>query len=142
MSKFPRDSGGQPENTNALKHCGAAAVIAIQTGEPLTGPAREAELAVYEELETQGRFHLVKRNAARLQAAADCYWSAVNDLLDRIETKGWPPDMAIVKLTNVVKTFGWLSSASLRAWAQVRDEEKDSGDAVILDAIAEADGDD
>jgi len=117
--------------------------VAIREGKPLTGPAREAELAVYEELETQGRYSLVRRNAARLQAACDLYWSAISKLMQTVnEQGGTPADVVIVKLDRYVARFGWLAGASLRAWAQVKEEEKDAGDVVILDAIAEAAGDD
>jgi tRNA U55 pseudouridine synthase TruB len=120
------ESQSRPGNQSALQHGGAAAVKAIQKGEPLRGPARQAELAVYEELETEGRYHVVRRDAARLQAAADCYWGALNRLMNMAEQRG-VTDAAIIKLTNAVKTFGWLTSAALRAWEQVRREEPAAG---------------
>ena len=56
----------------ATKHGGAGAVRSIQQGaESLPGtPARDAELAVCSELENNGRYSLVVRNATRLQAPA------------------------------------------------------------------------
>jgi len=124
MSRFPRDSGGQPENTNALRHGGAAAVKAIQQNEPLTGPARDAELQVYETLETAGRYSLVRRTAARLQAACDIYWGAVSKAAE---------DGDLVRLDSYIARFGWLAGASLRAWAQVKEEEKDASNAMLAD---------
>jgi len=124
MSKFPRDSGGQPENTNALRHGGAAAVKAIQDGEPLTGPARDAELQVYETLETSGRYSLVRRTAARLQAACDLYWGAVSKAAENGDLK---------KLDSYIARFGWLAGCSLRAWAQVKEEEKGAAGAMVAD---------
>jgi hypothetical protein len=109
-----------------MKHGGGAAITALQKGEPLTGPGRQAELAVYEDLETQGRAFLVRRNAARLQAAADLYWGAIVRLMEGIGDDE-PADVVILKLDTFVKRFGWLAGASLRAWAAVKEEEKASG---------------
>jgi len=124
----------KPGERRALKHGGEAAVKAIQKGQPMTGPAREAELAVYEELETAGRHSLVRRNAARLQAAADLYWGAISKLMQDVNERGGiPADVVIVKLDKYIKRFGWLAGASLRAWEQVKQDEKDSGPGLVAD---------
>jgi hypothetical protein len=101
-------------NKRALKHGGEAAVKAVQKGEPLTGLARQAELAVYDELHEDGRYALVVRNAARLQAAADLYWDAVSKAAQ---------DRDLDALDRYVKRYGWLAGATLRAWAQVKQED-------------------
>jgi hypothetical protein len=125
----------KPGNQAGLRHGGEAAVKAIQHGEPLSGPARQAELAVYEVLETEGRFSLVKRNAARLQAATDLYWSAISRLMESVTARGGdiPADVVIIRLDKFVKRFGWLAGCSQRAWAQVKEEEKDARDAMVTD---------
>ena len=113
-----------------LVHGGEAAVKAIQKGDELTGLARNAELAVYAELEASGRYVIVVRNAARLQAAADLYWNAVAKAAQ---------DGNLEALDKYIKRYGWLASSSLRAWAQVKDESGDgqSGD-LIIDAVTAA----
>lgn len=115
-------------NTNATKHNGEAAVKAIQHGQALTGPARDAELAVYTELANEGRPAIVTRTAVRLQAACDLFWAALVDAGERGDLQA---------LDRYVARFGWLAGASLRAWAQVRDEEKDAPDGLDYERILE-----
>jgi hypothetical protein len=127
-----RDAAGRfvEGNTGPLRHGGEGAVKAIQLGLPMVGLAREAELAVYDELETRGRYAIVVRNASRLQATADLFWGAV----EKATAEGSLP-----KLDRYVKRYGWLTTSALRAWAQVRAEELTSdSDALIVDAIAAA----
>lgn len=128
-------------NTANLIHGGGAAEARIQRGEPLTGPAREAELAVYEELAMTGRAAVVKRNAARLQAAADLYWSAISKLMAIVEEEGQPANHYIKKLDGYIARFGWLAGASLRAWAQVKEEEPDGGVVVDYEELLERETD-
>lgn len=117
---------GKIGNQNAVKHGGESAVKALQKGEPLRGPARQAELGVYEQLETEGRVSLVRRGAVRLEAAAQCYWSAICKLMVMIEDKGQQADLLLPKLDGYIARFGWLQSSALRAWQQLGKEEKDS----------------
>lgn len=116
-------------NRAAQRHGGEAAVKAIQRGEPLTGLAAEAERAVYSELETEGRPALVIRNAARLQAACDLYWNAIQAVADQGNLK---------MLDSYIQRFGWLAGCSLRAWDAVRKEQPDKSGADIVDAIKAA----
>ena len=118
-----RAAGFQP------KHGGEACVKAIQRGEPLTGLAAEAERAVYQELDTNGRPALVVRNAARLQAAADLYWNAIQAVADQGR---------LDQLDKYIKRYGWLAGASLRAWAQVKQERPDDDRALDYEAILAA----
>jgi hypothetical protein len=114
-----------------LKHGGAAAVISVQKGEPLRGLAELAERDVLLELENKGALALIQRNATRLQACVDLYWNAIMKAAQEGDLKS---------LDHYVSRFGWLAGASLRAWAQVRQEERlreplDAGR--VLDAIKE-----
>lgn len=110
--------GGAPlGSANAQKHGGEAGVRALSKGEPLHGPAREAELMVRDELETTGRYSLIKRNAVRLQAVADLFWVAIQKAAE---------DQDIKALDRYVARFGWLAGASLRAWAQLGQEKPDT----------------
>ena len=118
-------------NQNGLVHGGEAAVKAIQRGNELTGPAREAELQVYSELATDGRSSIVTRNAARLQAVSDLYFNAFCQSAEEND---------LIKMDLYVKRYGWLVQAALRAWAQVRDEEKTADDGSIEAAITSAKG--
>ena len=122
-------TGGAPTgNKNAEKHGGESAVRDLVAGTPLRGPAREAELAVIDELDAQGRYELVRRNAVRLQACADLFWHAITGAAERQD---------LSELDKYIKRFGWLTGASLRAWAQVKEEEPEN-DAIVLDAIQAA----
>ena len=111
------------------EHGGYGAALKLTKGEPLVGLAREAELAVYAEVETQGRRAVVVRNAARLQAACDLFWNAVSKSAQ---------DGDLQALDRYIARFGWLASASLRAWAQVKTESQaDDGPsaAQVLDSM-------
>lgn len=114
-------------NQSAVKHNGETAISAIHNGTELTGPARQAELAVYEELASAGRASIVTRNAARLQAASDLFWNA-------LIRAGEANDLE--KIDRYAARFGWLSQAALRAWAQVGVEEKSNDDPNLIDALA------
>jgi len=128
-----RPDGTFAENNEGyLKHGGEGAVKAIQHGTPHTGLAAEAELAVYEELEDQGRYAIVVRNAARVQAAADLYWNAVATAAE---------DKDLEALDRYIKRYGWLAGVSLRAWAQVKAEQPEAAAYTIdmaLEAVREA----
>jgi hypothetical protein len=115
-------------NRIAVKHGGAGAVKRVQDGKPLVGIAREAELAVYDELDAEGRYTLVVRNAARLQACADLYWNAVS----KAATHG-----DLEALDRYVKRYGWLAGVSLRAWAQVKAETPDNTGALDYERIVQ-----
>ena len=67
MSK--NDGQFKEGNQAALKHGGAGAVKALQLGLPFKGLAEQVEQVVYDELETQGRMAMVRKNAVRLQTA-------------------------------------------------------------------------
>jgi len=126
-----RDAQGRfvQGNKASTSHGGEGAVKSIQRSEPLCGLAVDAEQAVADEYETEGRFALVVRNARRLQAACDLYWNAV------AKAAG---DGDLAALDKYVKRFGWLASSALRAWAQVRNEGDNGQDSVIIDAVAAA----
>ena len=99
----------------ALKHGGAAAVNAISDGSQFGGLAADAERAVIAELEEYGSLSLIRRNATRLQAAADLYWAAIQKAAQ---------DGDLSALDHYVSRYGWLAGASLRAWTQLKQEER------------------
>jgi len=111
------------------RHGGAGAVKRVRDGRELTGIARDAELAVYDELETEGRYALVIRNAARLQACADLYWNAVSKAASDGDLDG---------LDRYIKRYGWLAGVSLRAWAQVAQETPRDDGVLDYEAILAA----
>lgn len=121
----------RPNNQAATKHNGESAVKAITAGAELTGPARQAELQVYEELTTDGRASIITRNAARLQAASDLFWNALCAAGERNDLEA---------IDRYAQRFGWLSQAALRAWVQVANEQKQADDSGIIDAINSAKG--
>ena len=114
--------GFRPGNQAAVKHGGEAAIKAIQHGTDHIGMAREAELAVIDELETAGRAAIVARNATRLQAAADLYWGAVSKAAQEGDLEA---------LDKYVARYGWLAGCSLRAWAEVAKDDKAAGPNLI-----------
>jgi sigma54-dependent transcription regulator len=95
----------------------------------MAAKARQAELDVYAELEIDGRQAIVRRNAARLQAATDLFWNAVQKAAQ---------DNDLDRLDHYVSRFGWLAGASLRAWAQVKIEEERPGTPVDVQAVLTA----
>lgn len=114
-------------NTAAQKHGGEAALMAIKGGTELTGPAKEAESQVYDQLAQEGgRFSLVQQNAVRLQAACNLFWAALVDAGERNDLQA---------LDRYVARFGWLAGASLRAWAQVKQEQQDTDSALDYEKI-------
>jgi len=110
-----------------LKHGGAGAVHAIQQGKPFTGLAAAAEADVYQELAEDGPYSLVEKNAVRLQAACDLYWAAITKAAE---------DRDLNALDRYISRFGWLAGTSLRAWAQVRQDEKDKDNISAGDVLA------
>jgi hypothetical protein len=128
-----KDGRFEPGNQLRTKHGGAGALKRITADKPLVGLAREAELSVYDELEERGRYALVVRNAARLQAACDLYWDAVSKAAQ---------DGDLDALDRYVKRYGWLASSSLRAWAQVRNETPDRADVLDYEEILARQGED
>ncbi len=115
-SNLNKSRGAPLGNQNAtVKHGGAGAVKAIQKGTDFRGLAATQEQTVRNELADSGRVYLVEKNAVRLQVAADLYYAAT---LKAAESG----DQA--RADEYIKTYGWLASAALRAWAQHRGEDK------------------
>lgn len=127
-----RKPGGQPGMQNALKYGGEGAIKRISTGKPLIGIAAEEEKAVTAELADKGVSELSKADAVKLQAAANLYWNAVCKAAQ---------DGDIAALDRYVARFGWLMGVTLRAWAQVRNDEKDiaKGQVSLVDVLAAMD---
>jgi len=100
---------------NGLKHGGEGAVKAIQKGDPFHGLAAETEQAVSAELVNSGAYSMIEKNAVRLQTACELYWGAI---MKAAETGD------LQSLDHYVARYGWLASVSLRAWAQVRQEQR------------------
>jgi hypothetical protein len=113
--KAPGRQAALRGNLRGEVHGGAAAYQAVQRGEPFTGLALQAEQAISEELELGGRLAVVERNARRLQAAADLYWAAFLGACDAGD---------LPRVDSYVKRYGWLAGAALRAWREVREEER------------------
>lgn len=122
-------SNARPGNTSALQHGGASARKALSTGADFHGPAREAELAVRDELHVNGRLSIVERAAIRLQAAADLYWNALADAGEQNDVKA---------VNSHAKSFGWLQSKALGAWQQLRQEQANGDDGSIEAALTSA----
>ena len=112
-----------------IKHGGESAIRSIQKGEPLHGLAAETEQAVSTELELRGSYSMIEKNAVRLQTACELYWGAI---MKAAETG----DLQL--LDHYIARYGWLASVSLRAWAQVRQEQRRKSDLTpetVLEAV-------
>ncbi len=115
--RYPGPHNARPENQNTLVHGGAAARKALTTGAEFHGPAKDAELAVRDELAVNGRVSIVERAAIRLQAASDLYWNALIQAGEAGDTKA---------VNSYAKSFGWLQSKALTAWQQLKLEQQDA----------------
>lgn len=69
---------------------------------------------------------MVKQLTSRLKAACDMYYNA----LVRAGEEG-----DLQKLDRYTARFGWLATATLRALAQVKQEEKDAPDTLDYEHI-------
>lgn len=116
----------KPGNQKAARHNGESAVKAITAGQELTGPARAAELEVYNELATEGRASIVLRLAVRLTAAADLFHTAMVEAAQRGDLE---------RMDSYTKRFGWLAASALRGWQQVAAEEKAADSALDYERI-------
>jgi|GEM_PF-3256162 len=127
-----RKPGGKPGVQNALKYGGEGAIRRISEGKPLLGIAAEEEKAVTAELADKGVSDIVRADAVKLQAAANLYWNAVMAAAQAGD---------ITALDRYVARFGWLQGVTLRAWMQVRNDEKDKakGGVPIVDVLAAMD---
>jgi hypothetical protein len=105
----------KPGNTSAIKHGGAAGESALSTGEPLRGLAAAAEQEVAAELADNGSYSMIEHTAIRLQAVANLYYDAIQKAADNNDLKA---------LDHYVARYGWLAGSALRAWAQVRQEQR------------------
>jgi hypothetical protein len=109
-------NGASMQHGGNYKHCGEQASKAIASGVPFAGLAQAMEQSVQAELEEQGRGAIVSTAAIRLETAARLYYAAVMKAAETGDLQA---------LDRYVARFGWLQSAALRGWAQVRDEERE-----------------
>jgi hypothetical protein len=114
----PETRFGDDNKANQV-HGGEAAVKAIQRGETFKGLAASEERNVKAELQAAGRAEMVRQEAVRLKTACNLYWGAVCKAAD---------DGNIDALDRYIKRYGWLAGATLRAWAQVKEEDKTRAD--------------
>jgi hypothetical protein len=116
----------QENNQNAVKHGGAGALKRIDQGKEFIGIARDAELAVEKELADLGRSEIVQRNAVRLQAVTDLYYSA---LIAAAQSGD------VDQLTGLVAKYGWLASKALLAWDAVKKNNPGKHPGNIIDML-------
>jgi len=123
------DSGRFAEGNQAqTTHGGAGAVQAIQRGEPFKGLAASEERSVRAELQASGRAELVRQEAIRLKTACNLYWGAVCKAAD---------DGDLQELDKYVKRYGWLAGATLRAWGQLADAEREDAETLDYETVLE-----
>ena len=118
-----------PGQSGYERHGGEGCVKAIQRGTPLTGLAAVEEAQVKADLDELGRAELVKEAAVRLHTAMRLYWAAVQSAADAGDLK---------RLDGYCARFGWLASASLRAWAQLKSERPDGANVLDYEQVLAA----
>lgn len=114
MEKDEKDKARKPLQ-NALKYGGEGAVRRISEGKPFIGLAAEEEKAVTADLAAAGISDLTRRDAIRLQTALNLYWNAVMKAA---------ADGDLAAFDRFIARFGWLSGVTLRALAQVAQNEQ------------------
>jgi hypothetical protein len=116
------------QNQSALKHGGAAALEKVKRGQPFIGLAAAEEQRVIAEYELTGVLELEKQTAIRLQTVQNLYWDAINKAAQ---------DGDLVALDRYVARYGWLAGVSLRAWAQVQQQQgQDMKNNQVIDVLA------
>jgi hypothetical protein len=110
-------------NKNSQTHGAAAGERALSTGVDFSGLAATTEQLVRAELETDGISSIVKRDAIRLQTVTDLYYQAILGAGN------------LDKLDSLVKRYGWLAASTLRAWQQVREEQKGKDQVNVVDVL-------
>ena len=115
-------------NTNHLLHGGSSARRHLSAGTefPESSPARRAELAIQDELETVGRSAIVARNARRVQAVADIY----TDEVFNAEVIGDNQ-----KRDSYAKIMLWSIRLANALWEQDRLEQANKPDALDYEHI-------
>jgi hypothetical protein len=108
---------GEKNNQNAVKHGGEGAIKRIQAQKPLIGLAAHELESVKNVLETSGPAALIKADAEKLQTVCNLFWDAVVKAAQEGD---------IPALDRYVARFGWLSGVTLRALAQVQQNDKDA----------------
>lgn len=100
------------------EHGGRAAMIAINKGLPFKEGSTAAleELAVREQLESQGHRSMFVENAARLQVVARLYWSAIMADIEAGDLE---------QLDTHVQTFVKVTSRAGLAWASLATDERE-----------------
>lgn len=116
-----------PENNgNAIKHGGESAIKRIRAGLPLVGLAREELDSVTDKMNTEGIPALEEETALELHSIKRLFYKAALAALEREDMKAF--DL-------YCQRFGWLASASLRAWAQVAQSRRNQGQALDYEQI-------
>jgi hypothetical protein len=105
-------------NQNATKYGGEGAIKRISSGKPFIGMAKDEQKAVETELQEKGLEEIVKVDAIRLQSVLNMYFFAIEKAAI---------DGDLESFDRFVARFGWLSGVALRAWDQVKQQQKDAG---------------
>jgi hypothetical protein len=116
-------------NQNARKYGGERAIRRISEGKPFIGLAKDEQTAVDIELQAKGIEEIVKSDAIRLQSALNLYWNAVQKAA---------ADGDLNAFDRYISRYGWLAGVTLRAWAQVKQDQKQNKNRIteVLDAYS------
>jgi hypothetical protein len=105
----------EKENQANVKHGGEGAIKRIAEGKEFIGLAAEEQKAVETEFQGAGQSALVVKNAIRLQTALNLYWGAVQKAAQ---------DGDLAAFDRYIARYGWLAGVTLRALAQVAQDEQ------------------
>ena len=132
--KFIKGNGSgqrfEPGNQAALKHGGGRAVHALSSGASLVGVARELELEVHAEIESDGLVPVMRREAERYLAVARLFYGLLMGADD------------IADVDRFTRRYGWLASKAWKMLCDLRKMEADDSSGVLDAAnLASRDGD-
>jgi hypothetical protein len=119
-------------NQANLRHGGEGAIRRVAENKEFIGLAREEQWAVEGEFQDAGQAALVRKNAMRLQTGLNLYWNAVEKAA---------ADGDLAAFDRYIARYGWLSGVTLRAWAQVAQDEQKAArrGAGVIDVLAAMD---
>lgn len=115
-------------NQAHLVHGGSAAVRDLASGAPFSGLAAQTEIEIRQELADLGTVEMIRREAVRLATATRLYWNAVQAAVDGQDLE---------QFDRYIRRYGWLASATLRAWAQLSKAEEDAPSSLDYDQLVQ-----
>ena len=121
----------RPGNKAGLRHGGETGIKRLAAGEkfPAHSPAHEAQLDVFNDIESHGLKSFLESRAVQVEALCDLFWSEIVKAAEAGDVE---------LLDKRVKRWGWLRGVADRSWRGVLEMRSANEDEIVLDAIAAA----